>query len=102
MTQIKESNSIFTELNSEDAASINGGVNWDFDVTEINGQPNHYLVKKFVNGVHRWTATVNNCGTVNKLRDDIVSFEPTGPQPNNCSYARQQAKNRVQRFINGC
>ena len=100
MTQIKESNSIFTELNSEDAASINGG-GWDFKVTAIEGQPNHYLVKKFVNGEHRWTATVNNCGTVDKLRDDIVSFDPAC-KPKNPSYARAQAKKNVREHINGC
>ena len=38
MTQIKESTSIFTELNSEDAASINGGVALEFRRRGLHGK----------------------------------------------------------------
>ena len=96
MTKLNPFNSVFTELKPEDAAAINGG--FRFEVTETN-ETNHYLVKKFKGDQLRWSAIVDNNGTINYLKDDDVSFQ-SGPQPKYYGKARLQAKRRVKRYLN--
>lgn len=95
MINIKKSNSIFTELKSEDAASVNGGA---FCTVEYLGD-NNFLIQKFRNnGNLGWSAIVNNNGTPTNCKDDTVTFPP-GQQPPSPQFVARRAKRKLKRFL---
>ena len=90
MKIMNESNSIFTELNPEDAASINGG--YYYEVYPLS-EPNHYLVSKFRdrNDANLWNIVVDNKGTIQDITDD----EPTIQQGVQPKYPRRAARKAI-------
>lgn len=87
MTNLNESNSVFTQLNPEDAASINGGY-------YMMKQGSTVFKRYYSSSGHlRWIANVsisNGNGTYN-ANDDFVSFNPDVRQPKLPNRARNQA-----------
>ena len=100
MVNINESNSIFTELNPEDAASINGGtIKSDayIKVSEMD-EPNHYLVTRFKkNGNELWNIVVDNKGTIKNIKDDET--EILQPFPSYFKRAERQAIMAVREYL---
>lgn len=102
MKLINELNSVFTELNPEDAVSINGGAR--FTVNPVDGVANNYIVRKYKDDARTkllWKIKVDNKGTFGyrgSKKDDVATILP-GPQPKRPNNAKSVAKNKVENFL---
>lgn len=85
MSNLNASNSVFTQLNSEDAASINGGAIW---LKKQLGVGSFKITKYFKNTNNlRWSATVFPNGG--------VKFDPDVRQPKKLNRAACQARTQA-------
>ena len=92
MSKLTQPKEFLTELNSEDAASINGGALWE-KVDLGNGS---FRITKFFKNKNnvRWVAIVDaNCN---------VSFDPYARQPKKLNRATCQAKTIAVEAPLGC